>query len=150
MTRNPEIGITLAWVLPNIWRLGQVKNTVFGANVFNEKLLNAAKFQGYSFYCFWVTKGESTGWGTGGGGKITPTTTTTTTQIRIKGSFCSQNSFFIFWLFSAYRKNDDLGDKIYFKILWRYNLVNKQLQCTYSLIFQEVKATRQWNLVNRI
>ena len=87
--------------------------------------------------------------GRGGGGKITPTTTTTT-QIRIKGSFCSQNSFFIFWLFSAYRKNDDLGDKIYFKILWRYNLVNKQLQCTYSPIFQEVKATRQWNLVNRI
>ena len=50
----------------------------------------------------------------------------------------------------AYRKNDDLGDKIYFKVLWRYNLVNKQLQCTYSPIFQEVKATRQWNLVNRI
>ena len=84
-----------------------------------------------------------------GGDKTTPITTTTT-QIRIKGSFCSQNSFFIFWLFSAYRKNDDLGDKIYFKILWRYNLVNKQLQCTYSPIFQEVKATRQWNLVNRI
>ena len=87
------------------------------------------------------------GWG---GDKITPTTTTTTTQTRIKGSFCSQNSFFIFWLFSAYRKNDDLGDKIYFKILWRYNLVNKQLQCTYSPIFQEVKATMQWNLANRI
>ena len=65
--------------------------------------------------------------GRGGGGKTIPTTTTTTTQIRIKGSFCSQNSLFIFWLFSAYRKNDDLGDKIYFKILWRYNLVNKQI-----------------------
>ena len=65
--------------------------------------------------------------GGGGGAKTIPTTTTTTTQIRIKGSFCSQNSLFIFWLFSAYRKNDDLGDKIYFKILWRYNLVNKQI-----------------------
>ena len=30
-------------------------------------LLNAAKYQGYSFYHFWVIKGKHTG-----GGKITP------------------------------------------------------------------------------
>ena len=33
-------------------------------------LLNAAKFQGYSFYCFWVIKGKPTGGG--GGGVILP------------------------------------------------------------------------------
>ena len=31
-------------------------------------LLNAAKYQGYSFYHLWVIKGKHTG----GGGKITP------------------------------------------------------------------------------
>ena len=134
MTRNPEIGITLAWVLPNIWRLGQVKNTEFGANVFNEKLLNAAKFQGYSFYCFWVTKGEWTGWGTEG--VKLPLPPQPPPRLGLKALFVHK-SFFIFWLFSAYRKNDNLGDKIYFKILWRYNLVNKQLQCTYSPIFKK-------------
>ena len=53
------------WVLPNIWRLGQVMDTKFGTNVSNKILLNAAKFQGYSF---WVIKGKPT-WGRGG--KIT-------------------------------------------------------------------------------
>ena len=50
LTRNPEIGNTPLWVLPNIWRLGRVMDTKFGANVSNRMLLNAAKFQGYSFY----------------------------------------------------------------------------------------------------
>ena len=40
--------------MPNIWTLGQVRDTKFGAIVSNEKLLNAAEFQGYNFYCFWV------------------------------------------------------------------------------------------------
>ena len=40
-------------------------------------LLNAAKFQRYSFYRFWVIKGKPT-WG--GGGEITPPPT----QIRVK------------------------------------------------------------------
>ena len=44
----------------------------FGANVSNRMLLNAAKFQGYSFYRFWVIKGKPTEGGAGGG-KITPT-----------------------------------------------------------------------------
>ena len=30
LTRNPEIGNTPVWVLPNIWRLGQVMDTKFG------------------------------------------------------------------------------------------------------------------------
>ena len=38
----------------------------FGMIVSNRMLLNAAKFQGYSFYRFLVIKGKPTG------GKITP------------------------------------------------------------------------------
>ena len=40
LTRNPEIGNTPVWVLPNIWRLGQVRNTEFGTNVSNKMLPN--------------------------------------------------------------------------------------------------------------
>ena len=47
MTRNPKIGNTPIWVLPNIWTLGQGNNT--------------AKCQGCSFYCFWVIEGKPTG-----------------------------------------------------------------------------------------
>ena len=61
LTRNPEIGKTHVWVLPNTWRLGQVMDTKFGTNVSNRMLLNAAKCQGYSFYRFWVIKGKPTG-----------------------------------------------------------------------------------------
>ena len=52
LTENPEIGNILVWVLPNIWRLGRVRDTKFGTYVFNEILLNAAKCQDYSFYRF--------------------------------------------------------------------------------------------------
>ena len=65
--RNPEIGNNPVCVLPNIWRLGQVRDTKFDTNVSNEMLLNAAKCQGYSFYLFWVIKGQPKR----GGGKIT-------------------------------------------------------------------------------
>ena len=63
LTRNPEIGNTSVWVLPNIWRLGRVMVTKFGTNASNGILLNAAKFQGCSFYRFWVIKGKPTGRG---------------------------------------------------------------------------------------
>ena len=63
LTKNPEIGNTPVWVLPIIWRLGQVRDTKFGMNVSNKMLLNAAKYQGYSFYRFWVFKGKPTGEG---------------------------------------------------------------------------------------
>ena len=62
LTRNPEIGNTSVWVLPNIWRLVRVMDTKFGTNVSNRMLLNAAKFQGYSFYRLWVIQGKPT-WG---------------------------------------------------------------------------------------
>ena len=61
LTRNPEIGNTPVLVLPNMWRLGQVRDTKFGANVSNKMLLHAAKCQRYSFYRFWVIKGKPTG-----------------------------------------------------------------------------------------
>ena len=52
LTRNPEIRNTLALFLLNIWRLGRVMDKEFGTNVSNRMLLNAAKFQDYSFYPF--------------------------------------------------------------------------------------------------
>ena len=67
LTRNPEIGNTPVWVLPNIWRLGQCRHTKFRTDVSKKMLLNATKYQGYSFYRFWVIKGIPTG-----GGKIIP------------------------------------------------------------------------------
>ena len=67
LTRNPKVGNAHVWAFPNIWRLRQVMDTKFGSNVCNKMLLNAAKFQGYSFCRFWVMKGKPTG-----GGKITP------------------------------------------------------------------------------
>ena len=64
LTRNSEIGCTPVLVLPNIWRLGRVRNTKFGTNVFNKMLLNAAKCQDYNFYSFWVIMVKLTGgWG---------------------------------------------------------------------------------------
>ena len=36
LARNLEIGNTPVWVLPNIWRLGWVRDTKFGTNVSNE------------------------------------------------------------------------------------------------------------------
>ena len=63
LIRNLEIGNALVWVLANIWKLGQVKNTTFRTNVPNKMLLNAAKCQGYNFYCSWVIRGRPTGSG---------------------------------------------------------------------------------------
>ena len=61
LNRNSEDGKSPVWVLPNIGRLGGVRNSKFIKNVCNKMLLNAAKYQGYSFYCFWVIKGKPTG-----------------------------------------------------------------------------------------
>ena len=54
LTRNPEIGNTPVWVLPNIWTLRRVRNTKFDKNVSYKMLLNAAEGQGCSFSLFWV------------------------------------------------------------------------------------------------
>ena len=70
LTWNPEIGNTHVWVLPKIWRLGQVRDTKLGMNVSHKMLLNAAKYQGYSFYRFGIIKGKPTG-----GVKLPPTPT---------------------------------------------------------------------------
>ena len=60
LTRNPKIGNTPIWVLPNIYRFGQVRDTKFSTDVSIEILLNAEKCQGYSFYRLWVIKGKPT------------------------------------------------------------------------------------------
>ena len=57
------------WILPNIWRLGQIRDTKFGIDGSKEMFLHATKCQSYIFYCFWVIKGS----------KILPPT-----QIRVK------------------------------------------------------------------
>ena len=58
LTRKPEIGNTAVLVLPNIWRLGQVRDTRFGTDVSNEMVINVAKCQSYSSCRFWVIKGN--------------------------------------------------------------------------------------------
>ena len=42
LTENPEIGNTPVRILPNICRLGLVRNIKFGTDVSNEMLLTAA------------------------------------------------------------------------------------------------------------
>ena len=60
LTKNLEIRNTPIWVLLNIWGLGGVRDTKFGINVSNEMLLNAAKCQGCSIYCFCIIKRKPT------------------------------------------------------------------------------------------
>ena len=59
VTRNP----TPVSVLPNIWRLGLVRDTRFGTNAPSKVLLNVAKCKANSFYRFWNIKGKPTGRG---------------------------------------------------------------------------------------
>ena len=63
LTRNPEMGNTPVWVLPSIYRLGQIMDTKFATNVSIRELLNAVNLQGYSFYRSWVIKGKPAGGG---------------------------------------------------------------------------------------
>ena len=71
LTWNLEFENTATWALPNIWRMKRVRDIKFSMNVSNEMLLNTAKYQGYSFYRFWVIKGKPKGEG-GGGVKFPP------------------------------------------------------------------------------
>ena len=59
LTRNPEIGYTPVWILPNIWRLGRIRDTKVCTNVCNEMLLNATKYQGLQLLV-WVIKWKPT------------------------------------------------------------------------------------------
>ena len=43
LTKNQEIGNTLARVFRNIWELGQLRDIKFGKNISFEILMNAAK-----------------------------------------------------------------------------------------------------------
>ena len=65
LTRNLKIRNTHIWVLTNIWRLGRVRDTAFGKNVSNKKLLNTEKCQGYNFCRFWVIQEKPTWRGCG-------------------------------------------------------------------------------------
>ena len=58
--KSQIIGNIPIWVLPNNWKLKQVRNTKFGTNVSKKMLLNAAKCQGYTFYHLWVIKEKPT------------------------------------------------------------------------------------------
>ena len=60
LTRNPDIGKKLVSLLPNIWRLGDVRDTKFVTKFSNKKLVNAAKYKGYSLHCFWFIMGKPT------------------------------------------------------------------------------------------
>ena len=66
LSRKLEIGNTPIWVLPNICRLGKVRDINLGTNVSKKILLKAAKYQCCSFYRFWAIKGKPKGgWGWG-------------------------------------------------------------------------------------
>ena len=48
LTKNPEIGNTLNWVLLNIWRLERVKETKFSTNVSRYWMLQNARVTAFS------------------------------------------------------------------------------------------------------
>ena len=77
----PEIGNTTIWVLPNIWRLGRVRDTKFGTDV-------SSGCQSFSFYHFSVIMGKPIGRAgrSGGGGKVKlpPPSRKEKTQITVK------------------------------------------------------------------
>ena len=75
----PEIGNTTIWVLPNIWRLGPVRDTKFGTDV-------SSGCQSFSFYHFSVIMGKPIGRAGrrgGGQGKITPSLHKKTPRLRL-------------------------------------------------------------------
>ena len=76
LTRNPKIGNTPVWVLPNISRLGKLRMPNY-ARI--SRMKSYWMLQNLSFYIFWFIKGKNRGWG--GGSKNTPT------QIRITAFF---------------------------------------------------------------
>ena len=50
LTRNLEIGTIPVYVLPNVWTLGQVRDSKFGTNVSNKMLLVTARFYLYNVH----------------------------------------------------------------------------------------------------
>ena len=66
MPRNLEIRNIPVWVLPNIWRMRQVRDTEFDTNVCNEMLLNAAKREVTAFTLSELLMENQQGGGGGG------------------------------------------------------------------------------------
>ena len=102
---NSEVGNTTVWVLPNIWVLEQVWYTKFGTNVSNKILLNAANWQGYNSYRFWVIKGKPT--------RRRGVTPTSTTQIRVNDPKLPLDEYLTIFFLKL------LGEKVlYFGRIW--------------------------------
>ena len=118
MTRNPELGNTLVWVLPNIWKLDQVRDTKFSTNIYNKMLLNPAKFQDYCFYRFWVVQGKPTG------GKYI------LTQIRVNGAVIYIFSIHFLYIFYVY------NDGYSMNIFPRYHSISWLLSLTFLYIIK--------------
>ena len=122
LTRNPDIGNTPVWVLPNTCRLGQVMDTKFDTNVSNRMLLNAAKF----------IQGKPTAAGGGGGGKIT--TAPSPTQIRVK--CLTVRSFKVFNSCNFFQNDIENINPILLKcistILNRFKVIKRYINYTFS------------------
>ena len=134
-TRNPEIGKTLARLLPNIWRLGWVKNTKFGRNVSNKMLLNSAKCQGYSFYRFWVINGETTG------GKITPPPTRLGLSDIQRSMNMLLDTRFHIWLIMTLLQN---ATEVYYKMRQVFYYKMWQFYCKMRQLLQNATFIRQY------
>ena len=67
----------------------------------------------------------------------------------LKALFVLKIFKFLPWLFGCVGKTAWLERQGWLQNPWRCSLVNKHLQYTYSPIFQKVKPTRGWNLVNQ-
>ena len=123
LTRNPDIGNTPVWVLPNTCRLGQVMDTKFDTNVSNRMLLNAAKF---------IQGKPTAAGGEGGGGKIT--TTPSPTQIRVK--CLTVRSFKVFNSCNFFQNDIENINPILLKcistILNRCKVIKKYINYTFS------------------
>ena len=61
LTRNAGIRSTPIWVLPNILRLAQIKDTKFGTNISNKKLLNVGECKMFVRYQGKTNRGDGRG-----------------------------------------------------------------------------------------
>ena len=66
----------------------------------------------------------------------------------LKVLFLLETCKFLSWYFGHIGKTTWLENFGWFQNLWHHNLVNRQLQYTYFLIYHKVNETRQWSLVS--
>ena len=81
LTRNAEIRSTPLWVLTNILRLAQIRDTKFDTNISNKRLLNAGECKMFVRYQGKTNRGD----GKGGGGGVK--TTLPPTRLRLIGFY---------------------------------------------------------------